>query len=309
MPDNESTSLAELKSMITHLTNIQITEEQIKNIVKDSVADLTSRIVTIEANSSSNTEAIKDMKERITELQEENTALHARMDKTHDAVLDLSEIANHAEQYSRKCNINIYNLNPIPDKDEGMHDCRYLVGSMIAAELQIEIPPNDIVVAHRLPKPKGNKYKDSPAPMFVKFLRLEDKIRVMAACKEMNKSENKPTIKNDLTTDNRKLLRKIYLHQDFTSGWYYNGRIFSLTTDNYRIGPVGIHANLDDLFKDRKNIGTFIEPKADNRFDEDETALKRITYTRSSAGRGGSSKRGRSRIETRSSLSSSKGKY
>ena len=42
-----------------------------------------------------------------------------------------------------------------------------------------------------------------------------------------------------------------------------------MTIDNYRIGPIGLFENPDQLFEKRKSIGKSIPPK-----DSDETAIK-----------------------------------
>ncbi|CAG2253772.1 unnamed protein product [Mytilus edulis] len=91
-------------------------------------------------------------------------------------------------------------------------------------KLDVNIDQSEIVAAHRIPGKPGK-----PRPILVKFLRMESKIALLRNRKLINE-KLEVRISDDVTRLNQGLLNRLYLHEDVTSAWYFNGHIYG--TDN-----------------------------------------------------------------------------
>ncbi len=288
----------DIKSMLKDIRSRQFSTEEmeasINKCLDTKLDEINKRITSVESQVNDNHNRILDLETNIDAMKDQLVKSESVLDNTRTMTMASLEQANKLEQYSRKSSVFIFNLNQ-SSSDESMLDCRKLVSAMINEHLKIDIHPSKISVAHRLPKRKGFK---GPPPMYVRFLHIEDKISVMKAARGINRDESKPSIKHDLTDKNKKLISAIYDHDKFKSGWYYNGNIFALTDDNYKIGPLGIFVNLSELYTKRKEIGQFLPPKdnADNSEKESDypalasTAPKELSYTDTAARRRGGGK-------------------
>ena len=260
---NEDEDIRTMFNTIIKNQKEQLTKESLDASIASAMVKYEERLTNIEATQTQHATDIVSIKEKLVKCEKANK--------------NSLEFANHAEQYSRKSSIRIFNLEAAVRDDgemEGMIDCRMLTADFLRNELAMQVSPDEIAVAHRLPKSKNPKFKNMPAPMFVRFIRLEHKIEVMRKARDINRDEDKPTTTNDLTTANKDLIKRLYDHQNFKSGWYYNGWIYGLTEDDYKIGPIGVHDDLDSLYDHRDEIGNKIEPTEKSNKKQSESPKK-----------------------------------
>ncbi|CAG2219107.1 unnamed protein product [Mytilus edulis] len=114
----------------------------------------------------------------------------------------------------------------ILEKNASLHKENRLLKEEIenTGKLDVKIDPSEIVAAHRIPGKPGK-----PRPILVKFLRMESKIALLRNRKLINE-KLEVRISDDVTRLNQGLLNRLYLHEDVTSAWYFNGHIYG--TDN-----------------------------------------------------------------------------
>ncbi|CAG2190712.1 unnamed protein product [Mytilus edulis] len=114
----------------------------------------------------------------------------------------------------------------ILEKKASLHKENRLLKEEIenTGKLDVNIDPSEIVAAHRIPGKPGK-----PRPILVKFLRMESKIALLRNRKLINE-KLEVRISDDVTRLNQGLLNRLYLHEDVTSAWYFNGHIYG--TDN-----------------------------------------------------------------------------
>ncbi|VDI48271.1 Hypothetical predicted protein [Mytilus galloprovincialis] len=165
----------------------------------------------------------EDVKLVVTETKKrkpskENRLLKEEIENTGRRATDAMQLSNWNEQYSRKKNVKIFDF---PEKKGGELPHNFLneIG-----KLDVKIDPSEIVAAHRIPGKPGK-----PRPILVKFLRMESKIALLRNRKLINE-KLEVRISDDVTRLNQGLLNRLYLHEDVTSAWYFNGHIYG--TDN-----------------------------------------------------------------------------
>ncbi|CAG2220327.1 unnamed protein product [Mytilus edulis] len=163
-------------------------------------------------------------------LLEKNAALHTELRKMKEEIKQIEtgvtegiRMANWNEQYSRKKNIKIHNL----EERRGEQLIPELL-TTLKDKVGIELNKTDIVAMHRIPGKQG-----FPRPVIVKFVRMENKIAILKKRKDLQKSiEIK--IGDDITQKNQGLINRMHLHESITSAWYFNGHVYGTDTDGER---------------------------------------------------------------------------
>src|SRR5690606_13240830 len=85
------------------------------------------------------------------------------------------------EQYARLNSIRVFG---VPEaEDEQSEDVSKKICETITSELKIKIAPSDLDISHRLGK--KNLQRDNPRPIIVKFLRREDRLKVLQARRKL----------------------------------------------------------------------------------------------------------------------------
>lgn len=296
-PVNSDTDIREiLKSLMEN----QIKKCDLKNTIQEALEPFNERLTTMEETMEVHTEEISTLQEDIRSLQSGLDSMKKDLEKWKKNGTASLEQANNMEQYSRKYSIKIFDLKPVTlpgVKYESLNMCRQLVVQYAKGILDLDINSDFICAAHRLPKNKSEKYKHQPKPMYVKFLRMEDKINFMRAYKERGIRNDQPVVKNDITPKNMKLLSAIFNDtEQYAYGFYYNGFIYGMTKDFYKMGPIGYLEDLTALFNKRKTAGTYSPPpdeeeEAEESSSQDtfqiDTAVKNAAFSkRGGKGRG-----------------------
>lgn len=172
---------------------------------------------------------------QVTDLQDENKALTKNLktaneerDKLKAQILVInSEVrANKSklirqEQYSRKNNIKIYNLD-ITER-ETQEDCKLKAIQMFREKLKFAVPKDSILEAH--PLPKGKK-----SVMIIKFNRYTTKSHIMASRKKLKSSG--VSISDDITEDILQQMKDLERHPSVTSCWMWHQKLYIKDTSN-----------------------------------------------------------------------------
>ncbi|CAC5408280.1 unnamed protein product [Mytilus coruscus] len=149
-------------------------------------------------------------------LLEKNAAMHKELREMTEEIKQIEigstegiRMANWNEQYSRKKNIKIHNL----EERRGEQLIPELITTLkhVKDKVGINLNKTDIVAMHRIPGKHGY-----PRPVIVKFLRMENKIAILKKRKDLQKIiEIK--IGDDITQKNQGLINRMHLHENITS--------------------------------------------------------------------------------------------
>ena len=142
---------------------------------------------------------------------------------------------NRLGQYTRKDSCRMFGVKEC----EG-EDCRAVVCAEIQGRLGVNIVPSDIVVAHRLPKTKKQKYR----PIIVKFRDRELKWDILRVRKKLKGSG--VSIAEDMTKENFDLMLRAQDSGYFTSVWFSNAKVWAVDKANKK--------HVLDLFDDFAEI-------------------------------------------------------
>lgn len=170
--------------------------------------------------------------------------------------------ANDNAQYSRRQNIRIHQLKDKQIDGRKLTD-KELVCDLLNKKLMLNVTPLDIAAAHRVPTRKktndvAGAKKGEPDPMIVRFYDrgLKDKIMSLKA----NIPWGCEIIRDDLTSGNVGLINRASNHKDIKWSWFYNGKVFALTKDNYRI-KLFLFCCIDEVINQQETIGFHVRPK------------------------------------------------
>lgn len=188
-------------------------------------------------------EKTNQMKREIEVLREENNKLKQDLTNVQKKTYEIEEIAkwsiqkaNQNEQYSRKNNIKILNIEEQPDENE--ISLMNTVGSLLQKQ-SITITPEEVVAIHRIPGKRG-----TIRPVLIKFRNNNDKTRIMK-CRAGMKALGHRLV-DDVTRQNTSLISKLYDHPLIESAWYFNGSVYGKTTAGKRL-KFDIQDNIDTV--------------------------------------------------------------
>ena len=275
MAENLETLLQTLVAGQKELKDTQLKKEDIKILIEETLEPTNLRITKLEESDAKTAENLTKLEVSYNDLKKQFNGLKEEMYELKLNVNSSLENNNNLEQYGRKYSIKIFDLKSEKNGSESADECRQLVTKYAKETLEIDIMPDFISAAHRLPKSKHPKFSNQAPPMYVRFLRLDDKINFLRAYHEKGKGENKPVVKNDVTVKNRKLLKAI--HEDkvhYAYGYYRNGLVFGVTNDHYRVGPIGYLQNLITVWQRRVTDGIYSPPDQDDDEDDDGDDLE-----------------------------------
>ncbi|CAC5418868.1 unnamed protein product [Mytilus coruscus] len=186
------------------MVEIQTNQEKVEQHFKSKVSRLSARIDSVEFDNA-------NISEKNGSLHKENRLLKEEIENTGRRATDAMQLSNWNEQYSRK------------KRGGGGRKLPHNFLNEIS-KLDVNIDLSEIVAAHRIPGKPGR-----PRPILVKFLRMESKIALFRNRKLINE-KLEVQISDNITRLNQGLLNRLYLYEDVTSAWYFNGHIYG--TDN-----------------------------------------------------------------------------
>ena len=172
-----------------------------------------------------NIEVLEGRVETLTEKYNECTKEVRGMEKIlRDSQLAATEAlrrSNLNEQYSRKTNFKIMGL----PEEEKENTCE-VVKSFLKKTAKVELPDREIIIAHRIPGPKGK-----PRPIIVKVLNTSVKSRIMRKRSTIKEKGGGYRLADDVTKPNGELIRKLLEFEGIESAWYFNGAVYGKYKD------------------------------------------------------------------------------
>jgi regulator of replication initiation timing len=220
MPDTQINS--ELHALI-----IEVVKQTCGQITKDLSSMINEKLSTIEQKLASVCDHVQKLTEENQSLKLENTRLSREVRET-------SLWCNRIEQHSRKNHIRIFGLPALGDEDP-----KQTVHNLLTDKLKIQVDINSIDAAHRL----GRSSPDNPAAMIVRFLRRQDREKVLSVRKVLKGC--KTSIHEDMTQLNAKTLNRIKTHPKLEQSWFFNGKIKAKSKQG-KIITLQPYDNVDD---------------------------------------------------------------
>ncbi|KAH3753389.1 hypothetical protein DPMN_188025 [Dreissena polymorpha] len=196
----------------------------------------------------------EQLKQKIDELKCSSTKairdLQTQVDKNYDTSRDALKLANYNEQYSRKNNVTIMNVQKPPQESESC--LIQTISNILKTSADIELKAEDIVAIHRIPTNKGNI-----RPILLKLRNNNAKSSIMRKRTPMKAKGFK--LVDDVTKRNQGLISRLLLHPDIKSACFFNGSVFGQTNSEERI-KFDIFDNVDNAISDYRNRNR--KPKA-----------------------------------------------
>ena len=144
---------------------------------------------------------------------------------------------NYNEQYSRKNNIKIMDVNQSPN--ETIEELTTKV-CHLASKQGLTVEPSKIMAIHRIPG-RVNCTK----PVLVKLINNHEKTKIMKKLSNFKNDGNR--LVDDVTKLNAQLIEKLMERDDIEQAWFFNGSVFAkskVTDKRYMV----------DLFDDVNKI-------------------------------------------------------
>lgn len=162
------------------------------------------------------------LRKKVISLEKEVEGLSDEVSRLEKRLKEEKENRNTLEQYTRKENIKISNLQG--DKEnETAEETEKLVLNLLHKELQLtSIKSDDISIAHRI----GPFRKQQNRPVIVKFVSRKTKTLIMKNKKNLRNKHSQVFINEDLTKLNFQRLGEIKRHAGVLSGWSYQGKLY-----------------------------------------------------------------------------------
>ncbi|CAC5423357.1 unnamed protein product [Mytilus coruscus] len=197
------------------MVEIQTNKEKVEQHFKSEVSRLSARIDSVEFDNA-------NILQKNANLHKENRLLKEEIENTGRRATEAMQVSNWNEQYSRETNMKIFYFQE--KKGERLpHSFFHEI-----SKLDVKIEPSEIITAHRIPGKHGK-----PRPILVKSMRMESKISILRNRKLINE-KLEVRISDDVTKLNQGLLNRLYLHEDVTSAWYFNGHIYGTDSNGER---------------------------------------------------------------------------
>lgn len=221
-----------------------ITKGEMEAMVGEQTVTLSNRLETISEQMAEAIEKIESLEEDLAEASTEIANLKEENKILRKLTLDGLRWSNENAQYSRRENL-IFNGVPSTSVNDKETICSY-----VKAQLNIDIQPQELAAAHRLPrKEKKAKEEDS---MIVKFRNREQRDHIY-------QNRNKVTMQNswireDTTAANRGLINRVNNHEKFSFGFGAFGKMYAVSDDKYKIS-VRLFEDLNVLYDSRKAKG------------------------------------------------------
>lgn len=184
---------------------------------------------------------IEQLKEKNQQLERVNKQLTDELTKTRENTINSDKIskmalekANLNEQYSRKNNIKIMNIEQKEREDETT--LMNTVGSLLAKQ-GITLTPEQVIAIHRIPGKQG-----SIKPVLLKLRNNNDKTMIMRKRAGMKTCGYR--LVDDVTKLNSNLIRTLLEHRSIDSAWYFNGAVYGKTVAGKRL-KFDLHDDID----------------------------------------------------------------
>ncbi|KAH3788095.1 hypothetical protein DPMN_166225 [Dreissena polymorpha] len=165
----------------------------------------------------------EQLKQTICDLKNNNTKaineLEILIEKNYKTSREALKLANNNEQYSRKNNVKMINIEKTSHESEA--SLIQKVSNIMKTTADVDLKPDDIIAIHRLPSKKG-----TIRPIIIKLRNNNAKSAII---KKRNPKIKGYMLLDDVTKRNQGLISRLLLHPDIKNAWFYNGAVFGQT--------------------------------------------------------------------------------
>lgn len=232
-------------SKLMNKTDSIMSKDDMKVFIKLTVQEIMTEInesveLTVETKINEKT---KQLREEVDMLRDENDQLKLkliRLQKSSEAAEKVANLAlqksNYNEQYSRKNNIKIMDVEEETDENESS-----LLRSVfeLFEQQNVTLSPQQVVAIHRIPGKPG-----STKPVLMKVKNNNDKTMIMKNRKAMKSGGHR--LVDDVTKLNTALITRLNEHPRIDSAWYFNGSVYGKTTAGKRL-KFDLHDDIDSV--------------------------------------------------------------
>ena len=223
--------------------------EKFSTKLSDFCTEFKDRVVNLENRVSDFEDKCEELVQNNKQMRKDNDKLRKDNDELLMRILQCEREQNDAEQYTRRWNLRLFNVDD--QKDETEAQCVAKVCEIFTDKVKVTTTPDDLECCHRL---GGGGRGDSVEPqtqrrsnnraIIVRFKPGSRGIRdQILKCRKALKGQN-ISIAEDLTKANSELLKVAYKNDFCESSWSINGKIFALLKNKVKVRvPFGCNVN------------------------------------------------------------------
>ena len=228
-----------ITNTVTTLMNkiMQNINDKIDQLVSEKLVEMQAKIESLDYDN-------KNFKDKIQILEDKTStndkSIHEQIEKTYELSKLAHMKANYNEQYSRKNNIKILNIQE--NREETEDSITKSVTSILKTHAGVDLLLTDIIAIHRIPTKRGQT-----RPVLVKLRNNSAKSTIMRKRAPMKNGGYK--LVDDVTKPNQGLINRLHLHPDISSAWYFNGSVYGQTVADERI-KFDIYDNVNNAIEE-----------------------------------------------------------
>ena len=239
--DDVSADIKEVKTELKRMLKKEDVEDLIKKSISDSIRSLEDRmkeeikrqiqekcekLETIIESLQFENDKLKDkLESNLKQMTERINETEAKVENQEQQTREAIKLGNHNEQFSRKNNIKIMNVEEEPSENE--EKLTEKVCSVLSKQ-GVDLQKEEIIAIHRLPR-----RNQSRKPVIIKTINNSVKTRVMRKRREMRTAGYR--IADDVTKLNTGLISRLSDNENIDSAWYFNGSVFGRTKGGKRL--------------------------------------------------------------------------
>ena len=239
--DDVSADIKEVKTELKRMLKKEDVEDLIKKSISDSIRSLEDRmkeeikrqiqekcekLETIIESLQFENDKLKDkLESNLKQMTERINEIEAKVENQEQQTREAIKLGNHNEQFSRKNNIKIMNVEEEPSENE--EKLTEKVCSVLSKQ-GVDLQKEEIIAIHRLPR-----RNQSRKPVIIKTINNNVKTRVMRKRREMRTAGYR--IADDVTKLNTGLISRLSDNENIDSAWYFNGSVFGRTKGGKRL--------------------------------------------------------------------------
>ena len=227
--------------------------EKFSTRLSDFCTEFKDRVVNIENRVSDFEDKCDKLMQVNEQMKKDNDKLRKNNDELLMRILHCEREQNDAEQYTRRWNLRLFNVDD--QKDETEAQCVAKVCAIFTDKVKVTTTPDDIECCHRLGSGGRGDSDESHAPrrsnnraIIVRFKPGSRGIRDRILKSRKALKGQSVSIAEDLTKANSELLKVAYKNECCESSWSINGKIFALLKNQIKVRiPFG--CNVDDYLR------------------------------------------------------------
>ena len=206
--------------------SIRSLEDRMKEEIKRQIQEKCEKLETIIESLQFENDKLKDkLESNLKQMTERINETEAKVENQEQQTREAIKLGNHNEQFSRKNNIKIMNVEEEPSENE--EKLTEKVCSVLSKQ-GVDLQKEEIIAIHRLPR-----RNQSRKPVIIKTINNNVKTRVMRKRREMRTAGYR--IADDVTKLNTGLISRLSDNENIDSAWYFNGSVFGRTKGGKRL--------------------------------------------------------------------------